>query len=140
MCGVEMKDQKGGEFEFFDKETSDRLFDIAARNQGFENFEAMAEHQIKENSMQGEKITPSSYKEWLAATNPKSVAIVCTDNYGDVELAKTIKSYNSSIHVHLFEPGNFLKEDAPAFDFILVGHDFSDQDLSKLQPGEFIVS
>lgn len=29
--------------EFFDKETSDKLFDIAAQNQGFANFQDFAE-------------------------------------------------------------------------------------------------
>lgn len=99
----------------------------------------MAKHLTKEKYMQNKKITPDIYNEWLAANNPKSVAIVCTDGYGDVEFAKAIKGYNNNIHVHLFEPGNFLKEDIPAFEFIMLGHDFTDQNLSKLQPGEFVL-
>ena len=139
MRGVEATWQEGNEFEFFDKETSDKLFDIAAQNQGFENFEATAKDLTKEKNMHGEKITPASYNKWLAENNPKSVSIVCTDGYGDTELAKAIKNHNSSANIHLFEPGNFLKEDAPAFDFIMFGYDLADQDLSKLKHGEFVV-
>jgi hypothetical protein len=94
---------------------------------------------MEKSVMKTEKITPANYSEWLVANNPKSVAIVCTDGYGDVELAKAIKGYNNNIHVHLFEPGNFLKEDATLFEFIMLGHDFNDQSLSRLQPGEFVL-
>lgn len=36
------------EIEFFDKETSDKLFDIAAQNQGFANFQDFAESYEKD--------------------------------------------------------------------------------------------
>lgn len=82
------------------------------------------------------KISQASYPEWLASSTPKSVAIVCTDGYGDVEMAKAIKSH---VRLHLFEPGNFLPEDAAEFDLVLLGFDASHKVLSTLKSGEFLL-
>lgn len=85
------------------------------------------------------KISQASYPEWLASSAPKAVAIVCTDGYGDVEMAKAIKSHGSSVRLHLFEPGNFLPEDATEFDLVLFGFDASHKVLSTLKSGEFLL-
>lgn len=37
--------------EFFDKETSDKLFNIAAQNQGFANFQELAESYEKDGKI-----------------------------------------------------------------------------------------
>lgn len=84
------------------------------------------------------KTTAASYVKWLASSTPKSVAIVCTDGYGDVEMAKVIKSHNGNVNLHLFEPGNFIPEDAAGFDLVLFGFDASHKVLSTLKSGEFL--
>lgn len=86
-----------------------------------------------------ERITLESCNDWLSENSPTSVSIVCMDGYGDAELAKVIKAYNSSIQVHLFEPGTFLQADAAMFEVIVWGRDDADQQLSKLDYGEFMV-
>lgn len=85
------------------------------------------------------KISQASHPEWLASSTSKSVAIVCTDGYGDVEMAKAIKSHGSCVRLHLFEPGNFLPEDAAEFDLVLFGFDTSHEVLSTLKSGEFLL-
>lgn len=83
------------------------------------------------------QINIANCNEWLKANNPKSVAIVCNEGHGDIELAGAIKNYSRDTNVRLFEPGNFLKEDAAEFEFVLFGHVAQDQNLSMLRHGEF---